>query len=298
MPPAVPLKGSHSLGQQLHSPVGNVVPPTPPPTPPPCNRGKTRGAACHRFIMQHTELKEWLNADDPTLWSSILPVPRPTWASPTSINTQDSFSSRWPGDYSPSVPTPPPSSADLLPKLYLDRWHSGTALNWPGVFPSTLLTCGCRWPPLPFHLSFPAILTCPPPATSVSSLPPTLTELFVWFEQADSTNTCKCFNPITVCSYRSAINANPEIAGVWDPYELVEPVLILKLPFLQIFFMDLSVADTVTIEKAELTADLFSFVRTFTTKALGLLRRVGKELGRYKTAPISETSERSGAVRS
>lgn len=92
-------------------------------------------------------------------------IPRPTWASPTSINTQDSFSSRWPGDYSPSVPTPPPSSADLLPKLYLDRWHSSTALNWPGVFPSTLLTCGCRWPPpLPFYLSFPALLTCPPPA--------------------------------------------------------------------------------------------------------------------------------------
>lgn len=64
---------------------------------------------------------------------------------------------------------------------------------------------------------------------------------------------------------------------MWDPYELVEPVLILKLPFLQIFyFTDLSVADTVTAEKAELTADLFSFVRTFTTKALGLFAKSGK----------------------
>lgn len=103
-------------------------------------------------------------------------------------------------------PSQPPPSADLLLKLYLDRWHSRTQCGTDLVCSRLLcLPAAAAGPHSRFYLSFPAILTCL--SCPAPSLPPTLTGSFVWLEQADSINTCKCFNAITVCSYWSAINA-------------------------------------------------------------------------------------------
>lgn len=92
---------------------------------------------------------EWMQTI-PHYEAWISPIPCPTWAGLTSINTQDSFSSRWPGDYSPSIPTlilHRPAPEALLGSL---AFQHSASVYWPGVLPPTLRTCSCRWPTLSY----------------------------------------------------------------------------------------------------------------------------------------------------
>lgn len=83
----------------------------------------------------------------------------PTWVLHThiSINTQDSNSSRWPRDYSPSIPTPPPPPDGPL-KLCLCLCHSSTVpgclLTW------SVLTYCYTWSSLSYALTVSAAVNC------------------------------------------------------------------------------------------------------------------------------------------
>lgn len=163
----------------------------------------------------------------------------------TSINTQDSNSSRWPGDYSPSIPTPSPPDRPL--ELYLCPCHSSTVppdclLTWsvltysPYLWHQVVITfvnvhqafilhytgCSSRyWTPRCYL----DMTNSPPACTAFTSHYGSI--IYFISHSSLTQHTRKLFNTITVCIYSTA-NCHPEIAecGYWlSCQRLCPPIL-------------------------------------------------------------------------